>query len=159
MPPVRPWVVAVAFVVGCEAIGLAGAAVTNPGSDWYRALAKPPFQPPAWVFGPAWTLLYALMGVAAWRVWRVRATAPRARRGLGVFAAQLAVNAAWSPVFFGAHAVGTALAVIVTLAALVTWTVVEFRRVDRTAAAMLLPYLAWVLFATVLNAAILRLNP
>lgn len=155
----RPWVAAVAFVAGCEAVGLAGAAVTDPGSAWYRELVKPPFQPPAWVFGPAWTLLYALMGLAAWRVWRVRATNPRARRALGVFGAQLAVNTAWSPVFFGAHAVGAALAVIVALAGLVAWTVVAFRRVDRPAAALLLPYLAWVGFATVLNASILRLNP
>lgn len=158
MPTARPFLGALAFVVGCEAVGLAGAAVTNPGSDWYRALVKPSFQPPAWVFGPAWTLLYALMGLAAWRVWR-RRTAPGARTALVLFGAQLAVNAAWSPVFFGAHAVGAALAVIAVLVVLVAATIVAFRRVDRTAAALLLPYLAWVLFATVLNAAILRLNP
>lgn len=158
MPTARPFLGALAFVVGCEAVGLAGAAVTNPGSDWYRALVKPSFQPPAWVFGPAWTLLYALMGLAAWRVWQ-RRTAPGARTALVLFGVQLAVNAAWSPVFFGAHAVGAALAVIAVLVVLVAATIVAFRRVDRTAAALLLPYLAWVLFATVLNAAILRLNP
>lgn len=157
MPTARPFLGALAFVVGCEAVGLAGAAVTDPASDWYRALAKPSFQPPAWVFGPAWTLLYALMGLAAWRVWPRRAE-PAARSALVLFGAQLAVNAAWSPVFFGAHAVGAALAVIAVLAVLVAATIVAFRRVDRTAAALLLPYLAWVLFATVLNAAILRLN-
>jgi benzodiazapine receptor len=157
MPTARPILGALAFVVGCEAVGLAGAAVTNPGSDWYRALAKPPFQPPAWVFGPAWTLLYALMGLAAWRVWR-RRPAPGVRRALGLFAAQLALNAAWSPVFFGAHAIGVALAILVALTALVAWTIVAFRRVDRPAAALMLPYLAWLLFATTLNASILRLN-
>ena len=158
MPTARPFLGALAFVIGCEAVGLTGAAVTNPGSDWYRALAKPSFQPPAWIFGPAWTLLYALMGLAAWRMWQRRA-APGARTALVLFGAQLAVNAAWSPVFFGAPAVGAALAVIAVLAVLVAATIVAFRRVDRTAAALLLPYLAWVLFATVLNAAILRLNP
>lgn len=158
MPTPRPFLGALAAVLACEAVGLAGAAVTDPGSAWYRALEKPPFQPPAWVFGPAWTLLYALMGVAAWRVLR-RREAPGARRALGLFAAQLALNAAWSPVFFGAHAIGAALAILVALDVLVAATVVAFRRVDRTAAVLLLPYLAWVLFATTLNAAILRLNP
>jgi tryptophan-rich sensory protein len=157
MPTVRPFLGALGFVLACEAVGLTGAAVTNPGSDWYRALEKPPFQPPAWVFGPAWTLLYGLMGLAAWRVWRRRAS-PAARRALVLFGAQLAVNAAWSPVFFGAHAVGAALAILVVLTGLVAWTVAAFRRVDRPAAALLLPYLAWLSFATVLNAEILRRN-
>jgi tryptophan-rich sensory protein len=86
MPTARPFLGALAFVIGCEAVGLTGAAVTNPGSDWYRALAKPSFQPPAWIFGPAWTLLYALMGLAAWRVWQRRA-APGARTALVLFGA------------------------------------------------------------------------
>jgi translocator protein len=155
----RSWVGAVAFALFCELAGILGALTTETGtSPWYRELAKPPFQPPGWVFGPVWTLLYALMGVAAWRVWRRAIETPGRRRALGLFAAQLALNAAWSPIFFGAHAITVALIVLIALAVVLLATLVEFARIDRTAASMLAPYLAWVAFATVLNGAIVALN-
>ena len=155
----RPWLGLVGFVLACEGIGASGAAFTDPRSTWYRELAKPPFQPPPWVFGPVWTMLYALMAIAAWRVWRRRREQPLARRGLILFAVQLALNAAWTPVFFGAHAIGAALGVIGALAVAVLLTGLAFRRVDRVAGGLMIPYLVWVLFATTLNAAIHVLNP
>ena len=147
------------FVLVCELVGVLGAWATGAGSsDWYRALAKPAFQPPAWLFGPVWTLLYALMGVAAWRIWRQGAHHPGVRLALVLFAVQLALNAAWSPVFFGAQQVGAALVVIVLLCLVLVPTVAAFARLDRPAAGLLLPYLAWAIFAAVLNAAIWKLN-
>lgn len=129
-------------------------AIAPPG-EWYFALAKPAWTPPPWVFGPAWTLLYTLMAVAAWMVWK------REPRGLALrcWALQLLLNAAWSPVFFALHAIGAALLVIAALWLAIAGTIAAFARVDRRAAALLLPYLAWVSFATALNLAIWRLNP
>lgn len=153
------WKGAVVFVVVCQLVGILGALTTETGSSaWYQALAKPSFQPPGWVFGAVWTLLYAMMGVAAWRVWRVRASQPLAKTALMLFGVQLALNAAWSPVFFGAHAITLALVILIALWAALAATVWAFRRVDRTAALLLLPYLAWTTFAAVLNASIVALN-
>jgi tryptophan-rich sensory protein len=127
--------------------------------DWYASLAKPDWTPPTWVFGPAWTILYAMMALAAWRLWRRRHTRPReSRRALALFAVQLALNLAWTPVFFGMQRPDLALAVILLLWAAIAATIVAAWRACRTAAALLVPYLAWVTFATALNMAIWRLN-
>ena len=156
----RSWVVAVAFVLVCELAGGLGALTTQTGtSTWYRELAKPVFQPPSWVFGPVWTLLYALMGIAAWRVWRRGTQHPAVRRALGLFVAQLVLNAVWSPVFFGAHEIGLALAILAALWLVLVGTIRAFGKLDRPAAWLLTPYLAWVTFALVLNATLLHLNP
>lgn len=127
-----------------------------PAGPWFEALAHPTFRPPNKVFGPVWTTLYALMAFAIWRVESlpVRA-APKART---LFAIQLALNFLWTPVFFGMHAPGLALAVIVLLAFAILATIVVFMRLDRTAALLLLPYLAWVTFASMLNGAYVLLN-
>ncbi len=124
---------------------------------WFAALSKPAFQPPNWLFGPVWTLLYALMSVALWRVWRLPPSRDR-RAALLLFALQLVLNAAWTPVFFGAHAIGAALVVLAMLVPIVLATIIQFWRIDRPASAMLWPYLAWIGFALVLNAAIWWLN-
>ena len=159
IPSAKPWWTLLAFVVACELVGVIGAATTDTGtSAWYLALAKPAFQPPGWVFGPAWTLLYALMGIAAWRVWSSGAAARDKRRALTFFGIQLALNAAWTPVFFGAHWIGAALVILLLLWLFLVGTMAAFRRVDPIAMWLLLPYLAWVTFATILNAAILNLN-
>jgi benzodiazapine receptor len=159
LPPVHRWWGAAIFVLGCQLAGAVGAATTETGgSTWYAALAKPSFQPPGWVFGPVWITLYTLMGIAAWRVWERREQSPAARRALGLFLGQLVLNAVWTPVFFGAHKLGLALAILLALAGTVALTIHAFRRVDRVAAWMLAPYLLWVLFASVLNAAIVWLN-
>ncbi len=156
--------VAVGLVLLCQAAGVAGALVTDPGQgSWYAGLVKPPFNPPSWVFAPVWTTLYTLMGLAAWRVWRVGARdgaqAPAARGALTWFGVQLALNAVWTPVFFGAEQLAAALGIIVVMAAAIAWTLRRFWPLDRPAAWMLAPYLAWVSFATVLNGSLLALNP
>ena len=156
----RSWRGAVACILVCELAGVLGALTTSTGSSpWYQALAKPSFQPPGWVFGPVWTLLYALMGASVWRILRRGLATPGVRGAVLLFAVQLALNALWSPVFFGAHAIAAALVVLVALDGALVATLLAFRRLDRTAAALLLPYLAWVLFATFLNLTILRMNP
>ena len=128
----------------------------GPG-DWFAALTKPSWNPPGWLFGPVWSLLYTMMGVAAWRVWRVGGFGG-ARVAMGAFAFQLVLNAAWSWLFFGLHRMDLAFFEIIVLWFAILATAIAFRRIDRPAAWMLVPYLAWVAFATVLNATFWRLN-
>jgi tryptophan-rich sensory protein len=127
-----------------------------PGA-WYAGLNKPSWNPPNWVFAPVWSALYTLMGVAAWLVWRRGGFSVR-RLPLMLFLAQLALNAAWTPLFFGLHHLGLAFAEILLLWGVLAATAVVFFRVDRPAGTMLLPYLAWVSFAAMLNLALWRLN-
>jgi len=125
-----------------------------PGA-WYAALNKPSWNPPSWLFGPAWTLLYTLMAIAAWLVWkRVGFSRP-----IVLYFVQLALNAAWTPLFFGAHAMGWALVEIVALWIAILMTLLSFRRVNTTAGWLFVPYLAWVTFATALNYTLWKLNP
>jgi translocator protein len=146
------------FVVLCLAVAAAGGAVTATSvGTWYAGLAKPAFNPPNWVFGPAWTTLYLMMAFAGWRVWR-RRRADDVRLALGAWALQLALNLGWSFVFFGARLIGAALAEIALLLAAILATAVLFWRIDRLAGALFVPYAAWVAFATALNAALWRLN-
>lgn len=148
------------------ALGGAGGVVTARAlPDWYAVLAKPAWNPPGWVFGPAWTVLYTTMGVAAWLVWRrgkgvEDSTDDRGevRSALRVYGVQLALNAAWTPVFFGFQRLDVALVVIVALLISIGETIRRFRRVSPAAATLLLPYLAWVAFATTLNWSIWHLN-
>ena len=136
---------------------LGGLASAGGVDGWYQAAAKPPWTPPDAVFGPVWTILYAGMAVAAWRVWDRYGWAG-ARGALTTYGVQLALNCAWSPVFFGAQQVGAGLAVILCLDAAILATIIAFHRLDRAAAALLVPYLAWCLYASTLNAGILVLN-
>jgi len=124
---------------------------------WYAALAKPFFNPPNQVFGPVWTVLYTLMAVAAWLVWR-RPDSPLRRTGLLWFGIQLGLNFIWSFVFFSAHQIGLAVIEIVLLWIAIAGTMVIFFRLSKPAGWMFVPYLAWVTFASVLNFAIWRLN-
>lgn len=147
------------FVALCLGVGALGASVVQTSVDtWYADLAKPDFTPPDWLFGPVWALLYVLMAVAAWRVWRI-ADSDTARGPLTLFALQLALTLGWTVVFFGLLKIGAAVATIIVLDVGVIVTVLAFRTVDRVAALLMVPYLAWVAFATVLNIAIWRLNP
>ncbi|MPZ32219.1 MAG: tryptophan-rich sensory protein [Rhodospirillales bacterium] len=147
------------FVALCLGIGALGASVVATSVDtWYADLAKPSFTPPDRVFGPVWTVLYVLMAVAAWRVWR--AADRDTRRGpLTLFALQLALTLGWTVVFFGLQKIGAAVATIVVLDVGVVVTTLAFRPIDRWAGLLMVPYLGWVAFATVLNIAIWRLNP
>jgi tryptophan-rich sensory protein len=131
-------------------------AVFMPG-EWFAALKKPAWNPPGWVFGPVWTALYAMMAAAAWLVWQ-RGGWKEQRKPLLIFLAQLALNALWTPLFFGLHRPGVAFAEIVLLWLAIVATLVAFRPVNRTAAWLLVPYLAWVSFAAVLNGTLWRLN-
>ena len=132
-------------------------AVFMPG-EWYATLKKPSWNPPGWIFGPVWSALYTMMAVAAWLVWR-RGGFARQRRPLTLFLAQLVLNAAWTPLFFGLHWPGVAFAEIVLLWLAIAATLATFRHVNRTAAWLLAPYLAWVSFAAALNFTLWRLNP
>ncbi|WP_049928967.1 TspO/MBR family protein [Halopiger goleimassiliensis] len=149
-----PW--AIAFVVLVNVVGSAPAVFSRPDSPWFRALEKPWFYPPGIAFSIVWTALFVLLGVACWLVWK--RDAPGRRLALGAFAVQMAVNVVWTPVFFSLEAPLAALGIILVLWALVAATMAAFRRIDRRAAALLVPYLAWVTFAAVLNLEIWRLN-
>lgn len=147
-----------AIVAACLAVGAIGGAVTSSSvGTWYQQLRKPSFNPPNWIFAPVWTALYIAMAVAAWRVWRQRGL-EGARSALVLFAAQLALNLGWSVLFFGVRQIGLALVEILILLATIVAMALAFRRVDGIAALLLIPYVLWVSFATVLNAAIWRLN-
>ena len=124
---------------------------------WYAGLAKPAWNPPGWIFGPVWTILYALMAVAAWRVW-LKGGWTKQKAALRLFVAQWALNALWTPLFFGLHQPGWALAEILVLLLAILATMRAFWRVDRAAGLLMPPYAAWVAFATVLNWTIWRLN-
>lgn len=145
-------------VLLCEAVGIAGSVFTSSSiPTWYATLEKPFFSPPNWVFGPVWTLLYALMGIATAIVWESKSGKKR-DHALAWFGTQLALNAVWTPIFFGAQRLDVAFLVIVALLASIVGTIVSFKRISKPAALMLVPYLAWVSFATVLNFALWRLN-
>ena len=126
--------------------------------EWYTMLKKPSWNPPAWIFGPVWSSLYTMMAVAAWLVWKRGGFAAQ-RRPLRLFLVQLALNGAWSPLFFGLHWPGVAFAEILLLWLALLTTLRAFRPVSRVAAWLLAPYLAWVTFAAVLNFMLYRLNP
>ena len=127
------------------------------GNPWFDALAKPGFMPPGWVFAMVWTCLYLLMGVVLGDLILARFT-PAGRRALALFAAQLLINLAWSPLFFAAHRPVAALCLIGSLDAVVVALVFAVARVHRRTAALLIPYWCWLVFATILNASIVYLN-
>lgn len=136
---------------------LVGARASSSTQLWYRRLRKPPFQPPARVFGPVWTVLYGLMAFSAWKVWN-RPAGPRRSWALLLWGTQLGFNALWSPLFFGKHRQKAALVDLAALGvSLAAYTAVS-SQVDRSAAWMMAPYLAWVGFAGALNEEIVRLN-
>ena len=155
-PPGKRWGLLVGLLALCCAVaGIGGWVTATSVESWYPTLAKPGFTPPDRVFGPVWSVLYAMMAVAAWlalrRVgWRDRA--------LGLFFAQLALNLAWSVLFFGLQLVGAALAEILLLLALIAATTLAFWRIDRRAGLLLFPYLLWVGYASLLNGAIWLMN-
>jgi tryptophan-rich sensory protein len=154
----RSWLALAGFLVLCFAAAAVGgvATETGPGS-WYAGIEKPAFNPPGRVFGPVWTVLYVLIGVSAWLVWRRRGLSG-ARGPLLIWLIQLMLNAAWSVLFFGLRRPDLASLEIVALWIAILATIVAFRRVRPLAAWLLVPYLAWVSFAAVLTFTIWRLN-
>jgi benzodiazapine receptor len=152
------WAVLVFFIVVCFAVAGSGAIFTS-GSVryWYPTLHKPSWNPPAWLFGPVWTILYLMMAIAAWIVWCRRGLV-QVNSALGLFAFQLALNAAWSPLFFGLRNPLAGLLDIVPLWAAILATLISFWRISPAAGVLLVPYWLWVSFATALNFAIWKLN-
>ena len=152
----RQWVGLLAWLLAAFAAGAVGAVASVDAASFYAQLSKPSWAPPAAVFGPVWSALYALMGIAAWLVWR----SPGAKGvALGVFGAQLAANALWSWLFFAWHRGALAAVEVLVLLALIMATIVAFCRASRLAALLLAPYLLWVSFASVLTWAVWRSNP
>jgi tryptophan-rich sensory protein len=137
---------------------LSGLASVSGTREWYESLVKPSFTPPSWVFGPAWTLLYLMMGVALYLVWRKGLSEPGVKTALVIFLIQLGLNGIWSPLFFGMHAPGLALIDILILWCAIGATVYVFFGQSKIAGALLLPYWGWVTFAAVLNYSFWRLN-
>lgn len=152
------WIGLVGFLVVCLGAGALGAVATTPEIEgWYQTIAKPSWNPPAFIFGPVWTTLFVLMATAAWLVWKP-AGFQAATTPLTLFACQLVLNVAWSWIFFGMHQPGWACVEIVILWLAILATAIAFFRHSKVATLLLLPYLAWVSFATILNFTIWSLN-
>jgi len=144
--------------VTCLLVGVSGSLATATSvRTWYPLLQKPPWTPPGFVFGPVWTVLYLLMGVSAWLIWRDSKGNSR-RKALLIFAVQLVLNGTWSFLFFGLRSPGWAALEIVVLWCSIVATLLAFARIRRLAAGLLLPYLVWVSYAAALNIAIWNLN-
>jgi len=149
----------IGFVGLSALVWLSNGAVTASGvGGWYHVLSRPAFTPPDWVFGPVWSVLYVTIGVSAWLVWRrVDIGLHRKRAALRIWGWQLLVNAVWPPVFFGLHWMGVGLAILLLLVGSVALTIHAFWPIRRAAGLLLLPYLAWVCYATYLDAQFWRL--
>lgn len=128
------------------------------GMDWYDALIKPALNPPSWIFSPVWTVLYIMMAVSAFLVWKKGWKRKEVRLALAMFGVQLALNLIWSPLFFGLQNPLLALVDIIVMLAAIIWTIILFYKLSRPAAYLLIPYFLWVSFATYLNFSIWWLN-
>lgn len=143
----------------CLAVGALGSLATTPQiPTWYATLAKPSWTPPDAAFPIVWTTLYVLMAVTLWRLWQLHAPSPHRRLAVVLWLVQLVLNALWSQVFFGLEAIGWAMAVMVALWIAILATILACARIDRIAAWLMTPYLAWVSYALALNAAIVAMN-
>jgi tryptophan-rich sensory protein len=156
------------IIVSCVVImmlgGLSGYITQAGATSWFKTLIKPTFQPPNWLFGPAWTTLYLLMGISFGRIWQVSSKSrypiirKYALRGMAFFGFHFLFNLAWTPAFFGLENPTAALVIIFILLVLIAFLIKHFLRLDRVAAFLLIPYFLWVTFATVLNLSIVILN-
>lgn len=155
----HPLVSCLGWIVLCEVVGSLGAFFTMPSiPTWYAQLHKPLLNPPSWVFGPVWTLLYALMGISIFLVLRSKKAKKEHRWLIQIFAAQLMLNFTWSIFFFGFHAVSVAYLNILFLLVMIVFMACEYKKYSRPAAWLLVPYIVWVSFATYLNFMIWYLN-
>ncbi|MEP7145855.1 MAG: TspO/MBR family protein [bacterium] len=146
-------------IVICQLAGVIGTIFTMDSiPTWYAALNKPSFNPPGWLFGPVWIVLYLMMGISLFIIWKEDLKNKEVRSAFILFIIQLIFNAAWSVVFFGMHSIAGGLIVIAILWLLILFTIIRFKNISRTAAILLIPYLLWVSFATVLNFFIYKLN-
>jgi translocator protein len=146
-------------VAVCLAAGFIGSIATMPSiPTWYAGLQKPPFNPPNWIFGPVWTTLFVMMGVAAFIVWDKGMKKKKVKVALAIFGCQLALNVIWSILFFGIHSPLFAFFDIIILWLAILWTIVQFYGISREASYLLIPYIMWVSFASILNFSIFLLN-
>lgn len=145
-----------ALCFGAEGFG--GLFTARSVGTWYLTLQKPEFTPPGWLFGPVWTLLYLLMGLSLYLIWNARNTGMK-KTAIVLFTVQLILNVSWSLAFFGMQSIIGGLTIIVALWLAIVSTIYRFQQISRPAAGMLLPYLVWVSFASILNFALWRLNP
>ncbi|MCP8304020.1 MAG: tryptophan-rich sensory protein [archaeon] len=147
-------------IVLCELAGVVGSVFTYPSiPTWYASLQKPSFNPPNWLFAPVWLILFALMGVSAYLVWSKGLESEGVKAALFIFVVQLVLNVLWSIVFFGLHSIFYSFVIIIVLWIAIALTITAFVRVSKKAGALLLPYILWVSFASVLNYYIWLLNP
>lgn len=152
------WLKLVISILSCELVGIAGSVFTTPNlNPWYSTLTKSSLTPPAWVFGPVWTILFALMGIALFLIWQKGYTA-QTKPAFLIFGLQLFLNLTWSMIFFGNQNPGLALINIVLLWLAITATIYYSAKINRATIYLLTPYLAWVTFATYLNYVIYTLN-
>lgn len=155
----RDWLALAGFIVLCVGVGmLSGLAVSTSVIDWYPTLNKPSWNPPPWLFGPVWTILYVMMGIAAFLVWRKAGGLAAMGAALVLFLLQLALNGLWSVIFFGLRSPGMAFGEVILFWFILVLTIVAFFRRSRGAGLLMLPYLAWVSFASVLNFTIWQMN-
>lgn len=144
----------------CQLAGFIGSVFTIPAiSTWYAELMKPWFTPPGWIFGPAWIILYTLMGIALYIVWQKGLKQKDQKTATELFIIQLIYNAVWSILFFGFHALALSFIEILILWALIAKVTLDFYRIDKWAGKLMVPYLAWVTFASILTYSVWRLNP
>ncbi|MEI6057516.1 MAG: TspO/MBR family protein [bacterium] len=153
------WKQLVIAIVGSELAGIVGTVFTTPSiTTWYTTLTKPSFNPPSWVFGPVWTILFALMGIAAYLVWKKGWLHKNIKIALSVFIIQLILNTLWSIIFFGMHSPGTAFIEIIFLWLSIATMLALFYKISRPAAYLIIPYILWISFAAFLNYSIWILN-
>lgn len=147
------------FIIGCELVGILATPFTVSSiPTWYAELIKPSFSPPNWVFGPVWVVLYLLMGVSVYLIWKEGTKKKRVKIALFYFLIQLFFNFLWSAVFFGLHQPLLAFVDIILLFGAIILTMVKFNKISKVAFYLLIPYLVWVSFATILNVSIVFLN-
>jgi len=146
-------------ILVCHCAGIIGSFFTRRAiPEWYALINKPFFNPPNWIFAPVWAILYTMMGIAAYLVWRNGSYSSGVKAALGVFLIQLGLNSLWSVVFFGSRSIVGGLAVIILLWFAIAWTIIRFFGVSKPAAALLIPYIAWVSFALFLNVSLALIN-
>jgi benzodiazapine receptor len=151
---------AILSIIACQGAGILGSVFTSSSvATWYPTLIKPWYTPPGWVISAVWILLFTLVGLSLFLVWRAGLGRPEVKMAVYVFAAQLGANILWSAAFFGMQSPLTAFVVIVVLWFLILLTIIRFRPISREASLLLVPYIIWVSFAAYLNYSILRLNP
>lgn len=155
----RNWIKLIISLALPQIIGLTAAYFTQTGEgSWYRSVEKPGWNPPGWVFGPVWTILYILMGIAFYLVWKSNTPAKTKSIAMIFWIIQLVFNFFWTIIFFGQHQIGWALVEIIALWLLILFTIFAFARINKVAAWLMVPYISWVSFATLLTGTIWMLN-